>query len=90
MQIIEDGYGGNDDPVFTIGEDQEVRINTDELDNGAVVVNFDVYDHQEDQVVAQSGYVHVIQENEHFVVIVFDADGDVVSETKLPINFKEY
>ena len=63
-------------------------MTTDTLDNGAVVINFDDIDSLGD-VVRQSGYVMVEQQANQFSVTIFNCDGDVVSETSLPFNFRE-
>jgi hypothetical protein len=40
-------------------------------------------------VIKQNGYVYVQQKEDMFIVIVYNAEGDVMSETHLPFNFKE-
>ena len=89
QNICEDGYQGNHDPV---GEEyEEIQMNTDHLDDGSVVINFDVWDTENDQVVKQGGYVMVkkYEEEQRFYVLVFNGSGDLVSETLLPFNFEE-
>jgi hypothetical protein len=89
QNICEDGYQGNQDPVSE--EYEEIQMNTDHLDNGSVVVNFDVWDTENDQVVKQGGYVMVKkdEEEQRFYVLVFDGSGDLLSETLLPFDFVE-
>jgi hypothetical protein len=71
---------------------QEIIMATDRLDDDSVVVNFDIYDEDEGQAIKGGGYVHVRQDNAAncFTVTVYDADGNVLSETLLPFNFTEY
>ena len=88
MNICEDGYSGNNDPVKPI---EIIEMNTDRLDNGAVVVNFNLVDIENDEVIKSGGYVCVRQDNYccKFYVTVFDASGCVCSETVVPFNFEE-
>jgi hypothetical protein len=67
--------------------EERIEMNTEELDDGSIVVNFDKVDTNDD-VIASNGYVHVCQENNRFVVIVFDAEGNVLSETVSPFVFE--
>ena len=87
MQICEDGYAGLNDPVRELGVDESIVLNTEELDDGSIVVNFDILDEEVDEIVAQNGYIHVRKEDGYFMAVIFDADGDVLSETKIPFNF---
>ena len=66
--------------------DNKIVMGLDRLDDDSVVVNFDEVDTNDD-VVGQCGYVHVRQEDNNFVVVVFNGDGDVLSETNVPIVF---
>ena len=74
---------------FTIG--QYPKITADILDDGSGVLNFDAIDNSEDQPIATSGYVMARMEEDEgeFIVTVFNADGDVLSETVVPFNFKQ-
>ncbi|MEI6880716.1 MAG: hypothetical protein WCK82_05255 [Bacteroidota bacterium] len=80
------------DGYTDIAENQEIVLNTERLDRNSVCVNLDVYDHEEDQVVKGNGYVQVRQDDQDkcFYVTVFNFDGDVLSETEVPFNFKEF
>ena len=71
---------------------EKIIMNTDQLDNGSIVVNFDLCDIEEDEVTQQGGYAQIIQDDEKqvFSIFVFDADGDVVSETHLPFKFNPF
>jgi predicted homoserine dehydrogenase-like protein len=93
QNICEDGYAGNHDPFFQEPSDEyeELQMNTDHLDDGSVVVNFDIFDTENDQVVKQGGYVMVKkdEEEQRFYVLVFNGTGDLVSETLLPFAFEE-
>lgn len=67
-----------------------VQVNCDTLDDDRTVVNFDLYDTEQDEIVAQSGYVQIEQGNaENFILTVFNSDGDVSYTVALPFNFKE-
>lgn len=70
---------------------QYPMIVPDTLDDGSGVLNFDAIDDSEDQPVATSGYVIARMDHDvsEFVVTVFNADGDVLSETVVPFNFKQ-
>lgn len=70
---------------------EEVVMNTERLDDESVVVNFDVYDSENNQIVAQAGYVRTRQDFEDrcFYVTVFNAEGDVLSETVVPMQFNQ-
>lgn len=87
QNICEDGYAGNWDPVK-----QKITMTTDRLDDDSIVVNFDLYDVEEDQAIQGGGYVNVRQDDatKCFTVTVYNADGDVLSETNIPFNFTEY
>jgi len=65
-----------------------IVMNTDRLDDDSVVVNFDMHDDGGD-VIKQNGYVYVQQKEDMFIVIVYNAEGDVMNETHLPFDFKE-
>jgi hypothetical protein len=64
-------------------------METETLDDGSVVINFDQIDKDSRETIKQNGYVMVRQETNEFLVTIFNSDGDVISETSLPINFKE-
>lgn len=87
QNICEDGYQGNWDQ-----EDLEIKMTTDRLDDDSIVVNFDLYDVDEDQATKGGGYVNIRQDDaaKCFTVTVYDADGNVLSETNVPFNFTEY
>jgi hypothetical protein len=71
-------------------QDHEVILmNTDRLDDDSVVVNFDVYNKNYKEVTKDAGYVHIRQELEFFNVVVYNCDGDVLSEVNVPFKFKE-
>lgn len=67
----------------------EITMTHDTLDNGSAVINFDMWGNEDDQVIAQAGYVMTRKdmEDECFYVTVFNADGDVLSETQVPMVF---
>lgn len=66
----------------------EKQINTDRWDDDSVVVNFDLVDLDKGSIVGQAGYVHIRKEDNAYTVTAFNADGDVVSETHMPFDFK--
>jgi len=65
----------------------KIIMNTDRLDDDSVVVNFDMVDGVD--VIKQNGYVYVQQKEDMFIVIVYNAFGDALSETHVPFGFKE-
>ena len=69
-------------------EYEKIVMTPDELDDGSVVINFDITDDYNIPT-QQGGYVMARNEDDSFVITVFDAEGDVVSETVLPHKFKE-
>ena len=93
MNICEDGYSGNNDPFFQeISDDyDEIEMNADTLDDGSVCVNFDLYDTENNEVIKTGGHVLVRKEEDEksFYISVFNGDGDVLSETIMPFDFKE-
>jgi hypothetical protein len=66
---------------------KKIVMNPDRLDDDSVVVNFDMVDG--DDVIKQNGYVYVQQKEDMFIVIVYNAFGDALSETHVPFGFKE-
>lgn len=69
---------------------EKVNIELAYLDNHSVAVNFDVYDIEQDETTKNGGYVHVRKDDgeQKFIIVVFNAEGDVVNETHLPYAFK--
>ena len=67
---------------------EKVVMSADELDDGSVVINFDVTDDYNIPT-KQGGYVMARQDDadQCFYVSVFNAKGDVLSETVVPFNF---
>jgi hypothetical protein len=67
----------------------KVEMNVDrEVYEGSVVVTFDKRDIEEDEIVAVGGYVQIRQGSNSFQVFVFNSDGDVVSNTTVPFDFR--
>ena len=91
MNICEDGYSGNHDPFFQeISDDcDEIQMIPDTLDDGSVVVNFDVYDKENNEVIKTGGYVLIRKEEDlkDFYICVFNKDGDQMSQTRLPFDW---
>jgi hypothetical protein len=69
-------------------ENETITMQSDQLDDGSVVVNFDVVD---DCYIPtrQGGYVMTRQEPDCFMVTVFNKEGDVLSETVVPFDFTD-
>lgn len=68
---------------------EQVVMRTDRLDDNSIVVNFDMYDTDYNEVTKDGGYVHIRQELEFFNVVVYDCEGNVLSEVNVPFKFKE-
>jgi len=64
-------------------------MRADKLEDRSIVVNFDVYNTHYHEVTKDGGYVHIRQELEFFNVVVYNCDGDVLSEVNVPFKFKE-
>jgi hypothetical protein len=77
--------------TIQIEDYEEIKLTTDRLDDDSIVINFDLFDTDQDEVTKTGGYVHVRQDNEdkNFYVTVYNAAGDVLSETLVPFNFEE-
>jgi hypothetical protein len=68
---------------------QKVELNVDrEVYENSVVVTFDKRDTEIDDIVAVGGYVQIRQGSRGFQVLIFNTDGDVVSDTDVPFNLK--
>ena len=68
---------------------ERIVMNVEKHDNeNAVIVNFDVYNLEQDAVTQVGGYVQIRQHDDEFTVIIFDVEGDVISQTNVPFNFK--
>jgi hypothetical protein len=67
---------------------EKIVMTPEELDDGSVVVNFDVTDDYNIPT-RQGGYVMTRKDEDDkcFYVTVFNANGDVLSETVVPFNF---
>lgn len=75
---------------YELEDYEKIVMNSEELDDGSVVINFDVTD-DFNIPTQQGGYVMARMEEDEgeFIVTVFNADGDVLSETVVPFNFKQ-
>lgn len=60
-------------------------------DDNRIIVDLDVYDFEADEVSHVGGYISIRQsdEDQEFNVVIFNANGDVVSETTVPYEFVE-
>jgi hypothetical protein len=58
-------------------------------DDNGVIVNFDQFEPMEDEPTHFGGYVRIMQNDEQkcFTVFVFNAAGDILSETDVPFKF---
>jgi hypothetical protein len=67
---------------------EKVVMTPDELDDGSVCINFDVTDDY-NLVTRTGGYVMARQDNADncFYVSVFDAEGNVLTDTVVPFKF---
>ena len=84
MNIIEDGYGGNNDPKENDMESYEkVVITPVELDDGEIIASFDVTDDCNIPT-KQGGYVSIRQDDDDncFYVTAIDAKGNVLFENQ--------
>lgn len=63
---------------------REFSMNSEQLDDGSQVINFDLVD--DDEVVHTGGYVIVRQEDEGFIITAIDAEGYVVNEYTMPYD----
>jgi len=68
---------------------EKILMRADKLEDRSIVVNFDVYNTHYYEVTKDGGYVHIRQELEFFNVVVYNCDGDVLSEVNVPFKFKE-
>lgn len=62
---------------------QDIVLNVDHLDDDSACINFDYLDRENDEVINVGGYVHARIEQDGIVVCVYDADGNILSETTL-------
>ena len=67
---------------------EKVVMSADELDDGSMVINFDVTDDYNIPT-RQGGYVMARQDDNDqcFYVVVCNANGDVMSKTVVPFDF---
>lgn len=63
---------------------KEFIMSGDQLDDGSLVVNFDMQD--DNGICNTGGYVLVRQEDEGFVITCFDGQGNVVNEYVMGYN----
>jgi len=69
---------------------EKIAMSFDELSRQSVCINFDITDDY-NLPTRQGGYVmsRLDYEDECFYIVVVNSEGDVLSETKLPFDFKE-
>ena len=67
---------------------EKIVMTPEELDDGSVVINFDVTDDYNIPT-KQGGYVMARKDEADncFYIVVCDEEGNVVSETQLPFKF---
>lgn len=68
---------------------ETITMQSDELDDGSMVVNFDVVD-ECNIPTRQGGYVMTRIDEGCYTVTVFNKDGDVLSETVVPFDFSHF
>jgi hypothetical protein len=56
-----------------------------------IIVDFNVYDFEADEVTQVGGHLCLRQsdEDKEFNVVIFNANGDVISQTRIPYQFME-
>lgn len=71
---------------------EKVVMNTETLDDGSAVINFDVFDTATDKVTQTGGYVMVTQDDkaQRFHVVVINHHGDVICENEVPFIFNQH
>jgi hypothetical protein len=71
---------------------EKVVMNTETLDDGSAVINFDVFDTATDKVTQTGGYVMVTQDDKakRFHVVVINHHGDVICENEVPFVFNQH
>ena len=69
---------------------EKIAMSFDELSRNSACINFDITDDY-NLPTKQGGYVmsRLDYEDECFYIVVVNSEGDVLSETKLPFDFKE-
>jgi len=68
---------------------EKLVMRTDTLEDDSVVVNFDVYNKNYKEVTKDAGYVHIRQESDLFNIVIYNCEGDVLSEVNVPFKFKD-
>ena len=59
---------------------------TDPYDEGDIYA--EIYKYDGDKT-ADGGYVSIKLDTDHYMIIVFDCEGDVISETRVALRFKD-
>jgi hypothetical protein len=80
---------------MNLNKNERIVIHTDTLDDegeNSMVINFDVYDDELQEVTQTGGYVNVRKDKDDkcFYVTVFNDEGDVLSETVVPFIFNNH
>jgi hypothetical protein len=70
--------------------EKTILMETNRLDDDSVVVNFNLFDKEADEVVGDGGYVNIRQEENEYAIFVFNSEGDIVSEVRVPFAFKTF
>lgn len=63
---------------------REFIMSNDQLDDGSLVVNFDMQD--DGTIVNTGGYVQVRQEDKGFYIVIFDGQGNNISDVFMPYS----
>ena len=70
--------------------EKTILMETNRLDDDSVVVNFNLLDEESDEVIGDGGYVNIRQEENEYAIFVFNSEGDIVSEVRVPFAFKTF
>ena len=61
-------------------------VMTDPYGEGDIYV--EIYKCDGDKTVADGGYVSIRLDTDHYLITVLNCEGDVISETRVPLHFK--
>jgi hypothetical protein len=69
---------------------ERIVMNVDTLDlEDTVIIDFNVYDLEQDDVVKVGSYVHITQFEDEFIVFIYNSENKLISRTDVPFNFKD-
>lgn len=66
-----------------------IEIDENVFNNQTMIINFNQYDKESKQPSHVGGYVRITKDDEaqHFNVVIFNVEGDLLSETLVPYDF---